>query len=810
MTVKDIKIADYDYPLPEERIALHPLRQRDSCKLLVAGAGDRISHRVFSSLPLLLKKDSLVVANETKVIRARMEFLKDTGARIEIFLLEPMKPHDYVTNFASDGQCSWVCLVGNKKRWKEGALVKTLEMGAGLPPVELRAELGEELPGNGMEVSFSWSDSRFSFAEIVEKVGNIPIPPYLKRASEECDSEDYQTVFSRTQGSVAAPTAGLHFTPELISELKRHGDEFATVTLHVGAGTFQPVKSEDIGGHPMHTEWFSVSRSTLLRLISALENGRDIVAVGTTSVRVLESLPYIGLALAKDEQRFSVSQWEAYDEDKKVFDTVRTLRNILDYMRQKGLDSIEGETSIMIAPGFRWRLVKRLVTNFHQPKSTLLLLVSSFLGLDPDGKERWRRVYDEALDNGYRFLSYGDACLFSRGRQSVLLPPTKSMALRAAMICAVKYPGATELLQPLGEGCDDTFHFVKALQKVWASKGNGRPGDIYIGEGAAPLRFLVAYAASFSGCNVRITAAEGLRKRPVLPLIEALRSIGADIDFNDDFDDWSIAIRGGVLKGGEVAVDASFTSQYLSALLLASPLWCEPLKLPDDFILKVSRPYFRMTEVMMEKGIVRPEPDWSAAAFFYEYALISGEPVILEALTPPAASLQGDAACCDIYSMLGINTRFNTDGSAVLHLDENSVYIDCSVPLSGETPENLPVFEYDFTDFPDMVPSVAVALCYRRIPFRFHGVRHLRFKECDRLSVLQKLLTMVGFEVEANEDTLVFNGVFSPGESFPVEIDPHGDHRMAMAFYPLELKGMVTVEDKGVVSKSFPDFYQQF
>ena len=388
--VKNIRIEDFDYPLPDERIALHPLEQRDACKLLVANSLGKITHAVFSDLPILLRPDTLIVANETKVIRARLEFVKETGARIEIFLLEPYSPHEYVNSFASTHSCSWSCLVGNKKRWKDGPLIK--EIMAGERPVKLSATLVD--PENN-KVRFSWDDQRLSFAEIVEMAGNIPIPPYLKRESEESDLRDYQTVYSHTEGSVAAPTAGLHFTPELIRQLKQYRNEFTTVTLHVGAGTFQPVKSEEIGDHPMHSEWISVSRHALRRLISAMENGRDILAVGTTSVRTLESLPYFGVLAAQYdsgevESRASlpeVTQWMPYDDRYRNIDTLRSLRNLLKHLETNGLENLEATTSIMIAPGFRWRIVNRLITNFHQPKSTLLLLVSSFLG-----ENRWRAI----------------------------------------------------------------------------------------------------------------------------------------------------------------------------------------------------------------------------------------------------------------------------------------------------------------------------------------------------------------------------------------------------------------------------------
>ena len=410
--VRNIRIEDFDYPLPEERIALHPLSRRDACRLLCAGCEGEISHRAFADLPSLLKPDTLIIANETKVIRARMEFHKDTGARIEVFLLEPLRPNDYVLNFASTSGCSWSCMVGNRKKWKEGPLAKELTIGD--QRVILKIERGADLPGNAVEIKFFWENPSVSFAEILDAAGNIPIPPYLNRESEESDTEDYQTVYSCRDGSVAAPTAGLHFTPELLQRLREEGHDFATVTLHVGAGTFQPVKSEEIGDHPMHTEWISVPKTTIDKVVKALGDGCDILAVGTTTVRTLESLVYLGAR----EEGHNVGQWDPYQPEAEKIETVTALKHLLSRIEDAGEDAVEATTSIMIAPGYKWRIVNRLITNFHQPKSTLLLLVSSFLGMsdgnsgDREG-ERWREIYDEALREGYRFLSYGDACLFT-------------------------------------------------------------------------------------------------------------------------------------------------------------------------------------------------------------------------------------------------------------------------------------------------------------------------------------------------------------------------------------------------------------
>lgn len=420
--IKNIRISNFDYPLPDEMIARHPLAKRDSCRLLVVdgcSGPDSMRHCSFSDLDALLEPDSLLVCNDTRVINARIRFRKDTGSNIEVFLLEPVRPRDYVQIFQTRGECEWSCLIGNLKRWKKGSLTKCLETERGT--VTLRAFRVGEREGNAHVVRFEWDDPEITFASVVEAAGFIPIPPYLKRESEASDTEDYQTVYARMQGSVAAPTAGLHFTPELFDALRARKISIVPVTLHVGAGTFQPVKSEEIGGHPMHTEVFSVTAESVRNLRDALKNGRPVTAVGTTSVRTIESLPMLGFQLSAGDDRLHVDQWEAYGHDTDIsaerlrVETIGSLEAILKYMEAKGLKSLTASTSIMIAPGFRWRIVDRMVTNFHQPQSTLLLLVSSFLGQTPDGQESlWRKVYDEAIKEKYRFLSYGDACLFTR------------------------------------------------------------------------------------------------------------------------------------------------------------------------------------------------------------------------------------------------------------------------------------------------------------------------------------------------------------------------------------------------------------
>lgn len=410
--VKNIRIADFDYPLPDGMIARHPLEKRDACRLLVSRSDGSVSHEIFSSLPDLLPKDSVLVCNDTRVINARMQFEKSTGSKIEIFLLEPIFPEDYNLMFQAQGACEWSCLVGNLKRWKAGPLAKQLTIDG--HEVTLTASRLREGKGGAHIIKFDWNAPDVTFAQVVDAAGNIPIPPYLKRQSEQCDLVDYQTVYARIKGSVAAPTAGLHFTPELFEALRQKGIEMIPLTLHVGAGTFQPVKSEEIGEHPMHTEVISVNRDMLENLLVARKKGKKVVAVGTTTVRTLESLPYLGAAVAAGDESLHVEQWWPYGSEcpNPPGDTDRELKHLLEYMDRKGLATLTATTSIMIAPGFRWRIVEVMVTNFHQPQSTLLLLVSSFLDRDVRRHPlQWRKIYDEALDHAYRFLSYGDACL---------------------------------------------------------------------------------------------------------------------------------------------------------------------------------------------------------------------------------------------------------------------------------------------------------------------------------------------------------------------------------------------------------------
>lgn len=410
----DIRISDYNYTLPDERIAKYPVAERDHSKLLVYQHGT-ISEDHFYHLPNYLPAGALLVYNNTRVIRARMLFRKPTGAHIEIFLLEPYSPADYEQTFQSQERCSWLCLVGNQKKWKDGQLQRVLQIG-GRDIVLTATHLGPY--GTSQLIEFRWecSDSTAAngksvgcpFSDIIDAAGELPIPPYLNRQTEEADNTTYQTVYSRIKGSVAAPTAGLHFTPAVLSDIDARGLEREEVTLHVGAGTFRPVKSENVADHEMHSEHISVTRATLLRLIA--HDGKAI-AVGTTSVRTLESLYYVGCKLLRQpnltEEQLYVTQWEPYDESAEADAPTakEALQAIVDWLDAHQLTTLHTATQIIIVPGYQYHIVEMLITNFHQPQSTLLLLVSAFLHGD------WRRVYDYALAHDFRFLSYGDSSL---------------------------------------------------------------------------------------------------------------------------------------------------------------------------------------------------------------------------------------------------------------------------------------------------------------------------------------------------------------------------------------------------------------
>lgn len=394
--MEKILIDDFNYPLPDERIAKYPLEERDSSKLLVYRSG-QITEDRFRNVGAYLPADSLLIYNNTRVIQARLIFHKESGARIEVFCLGPIDPLDYQLSLSSTEGCVWKCMIGNLKKWKTGKLALRVEKGDFC--VTLFAER-LSTTGNTHEVRFSWDNPTVSFAEVLDAMGELPIPPYLNRDTEESDLRTYQTVYSRIKGSVAAPTAGLHFTDRVLDDLRSRGIRTTELTLHVGAGTFQPVKTADANEHTMHTEIIAVPRSVIA---DVKRNLGHIVAVGTTSVRTLESLYYLGERVERNAS-LHVDQFEPYREG-HVLTTEEALQCLLDYLDRTGQDTLHADTQIMIEPGFRFRIVEQMITNFHQPKSTLLLLVSAFVGGD------WHTIYDYALANDFRFLSYGDSSL---------------------------------------------------------------------------------------------------------------------------------------------------------------------------------------------------------------------------------------------------------------------------------------------------------------------------------------------------------------------------------------------------------------
>ena len=401
---KHIRISEFNYPLPDERIAKFPLPVRDQSKLLLYRHGE-VTEDIFTSLPDYLPANSLMIFNNTKVIQARLHFHKETGALIEVFCLEPIQPNDYALKFQQTEHAAWLCMIGNLKKWKEGALKREITVKG--KPLTLTAERGA-CHGTSHWVDFRWNNPEITFADILEVFGELPIPPYLNRETQESDKETYQTVYSKIKGSVAAPTAGLHFTPRVLDALREKGVALEELTLHVGAGTFKPVKSEEIEGHEMHTEYISVNRSTLEKLVA--HEGKAI-AVGTTSVRTLESLYHIGVTLLHNpnatEEDLHVKQWQPYETALETAATpaVDALQAIIAYLDRHHMETLHSSTQIIIAPGYEYRIVKAMVTNFHQPQSTLLLLVSAFLHGD------WRKIYDYALAHDFRFLSYGDSSL---------------------------------------------------------------------------------------------------------------------------------------------------------------------------------------------------------------------------------------------------------------------------------------------------------------------------------------------------------------------------------------------------------------
>lgn len=400
--IPDIRIEDYNYPLPDERIAKYPLAERDSSKLLRYIDG-KIDEFVFRQIPELLPSDAVMVFNDTKVVPARLHFVRPTGARIEIFCLQPVKPEEYNISFAATSSCSWKCVIGNAKKWKGDILdLYNPENAPEIAGMAMKARLVSREGETGI-VEFSWSGGN-PFSRVLEICGTIPIPPYLNRESEAIDSERYQTLYAKFRGSVAAPTAGLHFTQAVLDAIRSKGIDIETVCLHVGAGTFLPVKNSEVAKHPMHREPFVVTLDFLKDLRSS---GKSVIAVGTTSVRTLESLYYIGVSCIETGAPADVDQWAPYTREYE-WSTEESLDAIIAYMEKNSLDKISAGTRIIIVPGFRFRIVDMLVTNFHQPESTLILLVSAFVGGD------WKTIYDYALSHDFRFLSYGDSSLLYR------------------------------------------------------------------------------------------------------------------------------------------------------------------------------------------------------------------------------------------------------------------------------------------------------------------------------------------------------------------------------------------------------------
>ncbi len=401
-SARDLRIEDFDYPLPDDRIARFPTTERDGARQLIYRNGE-ISEAPFRSLADRLPAGTLLIGNRTLVIRARLHFPLEDGQRpIEIFCLDPLEPHDYAVSLGSSGPVRWKCLVGGNRRWKSGPLFLTVGS------TELRITRGERLE-NAWEIDFSWS-SEESFGEVLERAGSVPLPPYLGREPEDTDTRRYQTVFARTAGSVAAPTAGLHFTTDILRELGQKGTEWAEVVLHVGAGTFKPVKSDTLDGHAMHREFFAVTDELLHRIALHLRNAAPIVSVGTTSLRCLESLHYLGAAIHHGARptEIRIGQWVAEDPELLEVPPLTAIEALRSYLAETGRTELSGYTSLLLSPAATLRIADGLITNFHQPRSTLLLLVAALVGED------WKKIYEYALDHGFRFLSYGDSSLLWR------------------------------------------------------------------------------------------------------------------------------------------------------------------------------------------------------------------------------------------------------------------------------------------------------------------------------------------------------------------------------------------------------------
>ncbi len=405
MHPRHISITDFTYHLPNEKIALHPLEKRDQSKLLIYKE-DEIKEDIYKNISHHLPENSLLIFNNTKVIPARVLFKKETGGTVEIFCLEPSEENiEHTTVMGKTVSALWKCMIGGANKWKEGDLHKKIKIKN--EDVELTARLKQKL-ANAYVAEFSWQPSHYSFSEIIEQAGEIPLPPYIKRKVEEDDNERYQTIYAEHKGSVAAPTAGLHFTPEIFSSLENKNIKTDFVTLHVGAGTFKPVKSDTIEFHMMHSEWIDVSTSTIENILNNMNE--SIIAVGTTTLRTIESLYWMGVKsyinIDCSLQELEIKQWEVYEEPLSVtnLDAKTALRSLLNWIKKNEQLKLLIKTQILIAPGYEFKLVSGLITNFHQPKSTLLLLIAAIT-------KDWKNIYKYALDNNFRFLSYGDGCL---------------------------------------------------------------------------------------------------------------------------------------------------------------------------------------------------------------------------------------------------------------------------------------------------------------------------------------------------------------------------------------------------------------
>ena len=404
MDILSINITDFDYDLQEEKIAKYPLQKRDSSKLLVFD-GRKTEDDHFLNIASHLPQDSLLVFNETRVVQARMKFQKETGANIEIFCLEPISPTEEIYSaFEQRSPVSWKCLIGNAKKWKEGFLTKILEIKG--QKVILKANR-KTTYRDSFEIEFSWDNDMLCFADILENAGTTPLPPYLNREAENIDAQTYQTIYAKNDGSVAAPTAGLHFTKNVFRDMEKNGIENAKVTLHVGAGTFKPVDADEISEHIMHNEKILVKRELIEKCLQY--DGKPIISVGTTTLRTMESLYWLGVRLLEDRKiaNTHIKQWEAYNYNKEIrYSRKEILEALLHFLDKERMDSFYGSTQMIIVPGYKIRMADYLITNFHMPRSTLLLLVCAFIG------KKWKEVYEHALQNNYRFLSYGDSCLF--------------------------------------------------------------------------------------------------------------------------------------------------------------------------------------------------------------------------------------------------------------------------------------------------------------------------------------------------------------------------------------------------------------